>query len=46
MSSTCFEPKGPSSERHLYIQVWYSVFYVLKLQENKMNLNQHKLYIS
>jgi hypothetical protein len=30
MSSTCFEPKGSSSGRRLYIQVWHSVFYVLK----------------
>jgi hypothetical protein len=26
MSSICFEPEGSSSERRLYIQVWYSVF--------------------
>ena len=23
MSSTCFEPKGSSSGRRLYVQVWY-----------------------
>ena len=28
MSSTCFEPKGSSSGRRLYIQVRYSVFYM------------------
>ena len=27
MSFTCFEPKGSSSGRRLYIQVWYSMFY-------------------
>ena len=31
MSATCFEPQGSSSGRLLYIQVWYSVFYMLKL---------------
>ena len=33
MSSTCFEPEGLSSGRRLYIQGWYSVFYMLKLQQ-------------
>jgi len=32
MSSTSFELEGPSSGRLLYIQVWYSVFYLLILQ--------------
>ena len=32
MSSTCFEPEGSSSGRRLYIQVWYRVFYMLKLK--------------
>jgi len=31
MSSTCFEPEGSSSGRWLYIQVWYSVVYMLIL---------------
>ena len=28
MSSTCFETKVSSSGRRLYVQVWYSVFYM------------------
>jgi len=28
MSSTHFEPDGSSSVRRLYIQLWYSVFYM------------------
>jgi hypothetical protein len=28
MSFTCFEPKGSSTGRRLYIQVRYSVFYM------------------
>ena len=28
MSSTCFEPEDSSSGRQLYIQLWYSVFYM------------------
>jgi len=32
VSSTRFEPEGSSSGRGLYIQVWYSVFFILKLQ--------------
>ena len=28
ISSTCFETEGSSSGRRLYIQVWYSVFYM------------------
>jgi len=28
MSSTCFKPKGSSSGRRLYMQVWYRVFYM------------------
>jgi len=28
MLSTCFEPEGSSSVRQMYIQVWYSVFYM------------------
>jgi hypothetical protein len=28
LSSTCFDPEGSSSGGHLYVQVWYSVFYV------------------
>ena len=31
MSSTCFEPEGSSSGGRLYVQLWYSVFYMLKL---------------
>ena len=34
MSSTCFKPKGSSSGRQLYVQVWYNWFYMLKLQYN------------
>ena len=26
MPSTCFEPKGSSSGRQLYVQVWYNLF--------------------
>jgi len=26
MSSTCFEPEGSSSDRRLYVQVWYYPF--------------------
>jgi len=32
MSSTCFEPKDSSSGRWLYIQLWYGIFYLLKLK--------------
>ena len=28
MSSTCFEPKGSSSEIRLYLQLWYGKFYM------------------
>jgi len=28
MSSTCFEHDGSSSGRRLYMQLWYSVFYM------------------
>ena len=31
MSSTGFEPEGSSSGGLLYVQVWYRVFYMLKL---------------
>jgi len=31
MSSTSFGAEGSSSGRMLYIQVWYSVFYMLSL---------------
>jgi hypothetical protein len=34
MSSTCFEPKGSSSGRQLYMQLWYIMFYMLKVQYN------------
>jgi len=27
-SSSCFKPEGSSSGRQLYIQIWYSVFYM------------------
>jgi len=30
MSSTCFESEGSSSGRRFYIQVQYSVFYILR----------------
>jgi len=33
MSPACFEPKGSSSGKQLYIQAWYSVFYMPKLQQ-------------
>jgi len=32
MSSTYFETEGLSLGRRLYVQVWYSVLYMLKLQ--------------
>jgi len=28
MSSTCLKPQGSSSGRWLYIEVWYSTFYM------------------
>jgi hypothetical protein len=36
MSSTCVEPEGSSSGRRLYIQVWYVLFYMLKLLCTRM----------
>ena len=34
MSSACFEPKGSSSGRWLYIQVWFSVFYMHRYKQS------------
>jgi hypothetical protein len=39
MSSTCFEPEGSSAGRQLYIQVWYSVFYMVELQKKALYCN-------
>ena len=33
MSSACFEPDGSSSGRRLYIQGWYSVFYMYRYKQ-------------
>jgi len=45
MFSTCFETKGSSSGRWLYIQVWYSMFYMLELQLIYCNFSiQNTLY--
>jgi hypothetical protein len=46
MSSKYFEPEGTSSERWLYVQVRYSVFYVctLKLQHNAFIRYLSKIY--
>ena len=50
MSSTCFEPKGSSSGRRLYMQVWYSVFYMHQYKQScrqksvfstEMSLSKH-----
>jgi hypothetical protein len=39
MSSTCFEPEGSSKGRRLYIQVWYSMFYMHQyLQSCKVSI--------
>jgi len=34
MSSTCFETKGSSSGRRLYLQGWYSVFYLHQYKQS------------
>jgi hypothetical protein len=40
MSSTCFEPDGSSAGRRLYIQVWYSMFYMHQYQQScKVSIN-------
>jgi len=33
MSSTCFEPEGSSSGREMYIQLWYSLFYMYRYKQ-------------
>jgi hypothetical protein len=40
MSSTCFAPKCSSSQRQLYIQVWYN----LLTCSSRSTLQVHKLY--
>jgi len=44
MLSTCFEAKGLSSGRWLYVPPWYSVFYVLQLQKKKIVISACKTY--
>jgi len=34
MSSTHIKPKGSSSGRRLYTQVWYSVFYMHRYKQS------------
>jgi hypothetical protein len=41
MSYTCFEPKGSSLGRRLYIQVWYSVLY---MHQYKQVLLEERVY--
>jgi len=36
MSSTRFEPEGSSSGRQLYIQAWYSVFYMHRYKQSSL----------
>ena len=35
MSSTCFDTVGSSKGRWFYIQLWYSVFYMLQYKQYK-----------
>jgi len=37
MSSTCFEPEGPSSGRRLYVQALYSVSYMQQYSDTSAN---------
>jgi len=34
MSSTCFKSEGSSSERRLYVWVWYSTFYMHRCRQS------------
>jgi len=34
MPSTCFGPKGSSSEGQLYIQVWCNIFYMYQYNQS------------
>jgi len=34
MPSTCFEYEGSSSGRQLYIQAWYSEFYIQRCRQS------------
>jgi len=47
MSSTCFEPEGSSKGRRLYIQLWYSVSYMLQYKQyKKCVLDQYQTHSS
>jgi len=44
MSSTCFEPKGSSTGRRLCMQLWYGMFYLLKLQYKRFyKISKYKM---
>jgi hypothetical protein len=45
MSSACFEPEVSSSARRLYVQVWYSVFYMLILFFSVTSASKHTFYL-
>ena len=34
MSSTCFQPDRPSTERPLYLQLWYGTFYMPQYKQS------------
>jgi len=34
MSSTCFEPEGSSPGRRVYMQLWYSTFYMHRYKQS------------
>jgi len=43
MSSTCFEPKGSSSGRRLYVQVWYNLFTCQRYKQSCRRKSAHLL---
>jgi len=43
MSSTCFEPEGPSSGRWLYVRVWRNLF-TCKQYKQSSRLHGNELY--
>jgi len=36
MSSTCFDPEGSASGRRLYMQIWFSLFYMHQYKQSWM----------
>jgi len=48
VSSICFEPESPSSGTRLYVQIWYSVFYMHQYKQScrwKCGVSNTLLYL-